>query len=139
MTPFDFVKLLHNKQVKWENLTEEDRKSWNTYIINKALSFDSNYLDIVNKIQPHTGGQLDPSAIFKYYQYVLPNRYKYNKWIKTNKVREFNIDLLVAMSDHYECSISQIEEYLGFLDKKEIKTTLVTLGYQDDQIKKLLK
>ena len=43
------------------------------------------------------------------------------------------------MSDHYECSISQIEEYLGFLDKKEIKTTLVTLGYQDDQIKKLLK
>jgi hypothetical protein len=139
MTPFDFVKLLHDKQVKWENLTEEDQKSWNTYIVNKALSFDSNYLDIVSKIQPYTGGQLTSATIFRYYQYMLPNRYKYNKWIKNNKVKGFNTELLLAISDYYECSISQVEEYLGFLDKKEIKSTLVTLGYQEDQIKKLLK
>ena len=61
MTPFDFLKLVHNKKVKWEDLTEDEQKAWNTFIINRALSFTSDYLDIVNKIQPYTGGQLTPA------------------------------------------------------------------------------
>ena len=51
MTPFDFLKLVHNKQVKWEGLTEDEQKSYNTFIVNKALSFNPNYLDIVNQVQ----------------------------------------------------------------------------------------
>ena len=43
MTPFDYLKLVHNKKVKWEDLNEEEQKSWNTFIINRALSFNSNY------------------------------------------------------------------------------------------------
>ena len=55
MTPFDFLKLVHNKNIKWGNLNEEEQKGWNTFIINRALSFNSDYLDIINTIQPHTG------------------------------------------------------------------------------------
>ena len=54
MTPFDFLKLVHNKSIKWESLNEDEQKAYNTFIINKALSFNSNYLDIVNKIQHYT-------------------------------------------------------------------------------------
>ena len=56
MTPFDFLKLIHNKKTNWEDLTEEEQKAWNTFIINRALSFTSDYLDIINKIQPYTAG-----------------------------------------------------------------------------------
>jgi hypothetical protein len=76
MTPFDFLKLVHNKKVNGKNLTEDEQKSWNTFIINKA-KFYFNYLDIVNKIQPYTGGQLTPAEIFKYYQSMLPSNFRF--------------------------------------------------------------
>ena len=94
MTPFDFLKLIHNKKVNWEDLTEDEQKTWNTFIINRALSFTSDYLDIVNKIQPYTGGQLTPAEIFKYYQSMLPSNYRFQKWIKGAKTNKFNKGLV---------------------------------------------
>ena len=85
MTPFDYLKSVHNKKVNWEDFTEDEQKAWNTFIINRALSFTSDYLDIVNKIQPYTGGQLTPAEIFKYYQSMLPSNFRFQKWIKGNK------------------------------------------------------
>jgi len=139
MTPFDFLKLAHNKKVNWDELTEDEQKSWNTFIINRALSFNSDYLDIVNKIQPYTGGQLTPAEIFKYYQSMLPSNFRFQKWIKGNKTKSFNPDMIEVVSSYLECSRKQAEDYLNILDKKEIKQLLKHIGMQDDQIKKLMK
>jgi len=139
MTPFDFLKLVHNKKVNWEDLTEEEQKAWNTFIINRALSFTSDYLDIINKIQPYTGGQLTPAEIFKYYQSMLPSNFRFQKWIKGNKPKTFNRDLLALVSAYFECSCKQAEDYLSILDKKELKTLLNHIGLQESDIKKLMK
>ena len=48
MTPFDFLKLVHDKKIKWEGLTEGEQKSYNNFIVNKALSFNPIYLNISN-------------------------------------------------------------------------------------------
>ena len=139
MTPFDFLKLVHNKKVNWSKLTEAEQKSWNTFIINRALSFTSDYLDIVNKIQPYTGGQLTPAEIFKYYQSMLPSNFRFQKWIKGNKTKSFNPNMIEIISDYLECSTKQAEDYLNILEKNEIKELLKHIGMQDDQIKKLMK
>lgn len=139
MTPFDFLKLVHNKKVNWDDLNEDEQKAWNTFIINRALSFTSDYLDIVNKIQPYTGGQLTPAEIFKYYQSMLPSNFRFQKWIKGNKTKPFNPDMVEIISSYLECSRKQAEDYLNILEKKEIKQLLKHIGMQDDQIKKLLK
>jgi len=139
MTPFDFLKLVHNKKVNWSELTEAEQKSWNTFIINRALSFTSDYLDIINKIQPHTGGQLTPAEIFKYYQSMLPSNFRFQKWIKNNKPKTFNRELIALVSGYLECSCKQTEDYLNILDKKEIKQLLNHIGLQDSEIKKLMK
>jgi len=139
MTPFDFLKLVHNKKVNWSELTEAEQKSWNTFIINRALSFTSDYLDIVNKIQPYTGGQLTPAEIFKYYQSMLPSNFRFQKWIKGNKTKSFNPNMIEIISDYLECSTKQAEDYLNILEKNEIKELLKHIGMQDDQIKKLMK
>jgi hypothetical protein len=139
MTPFDFLKLVHNKKVNWDELTEDEQKAWNTFIINRALSFTSDYLDIVNKIQPYTGGQLTPAEIFKYYQSMLPSNFRFQKWIKGNKTKSFNPDMIEVVSSYLECSRKQAEDYLNILEKKEIKQLLKHIGMQDDQIKKLMK
>jgi len=139
MTPFDYLKLVHNKKVNWEDFTEDEQKAWNTFIINRALSFTSDYLDIVNKIQPYTGGQLTPAEIFKYYQSMLPSNFRFQKWIKGNKSKTPNRDLIALLSGYFECSCKQVEDYLKILSKKELKTLLNHIGLQEQDIKKLLK
>ena len=136
MTPFDFLKKVHDKKLKWENLTEDQQKIYNTFIINKALSFNSNYLDIVNRIQHYTP---TPKESFKYFQSMTNNKFKYNKWIKGQKTKSYNPQLLALLSGYFECSSKQAEDYLSILDKKETKTLLKHIGVQEDQIKKLMK
>jgi len=136
MTPFDFLKKVHDKKLKWENLTEDQQKIYNTFIINKALSFNSNYLDIVNRIQHYTP---TPKESFKYFQSMTNNKFKYNKWIKGQKTKPYNPQLLALLSGYFECSSKQAEDYLSILDKKETKTLLKHIGVQEDQIKKLMK
>ena len=101
-----------------------------------ALSFNSNYLDIVNRIQHFTP---TPKQSFKYFQSMLPDYFRFQKWIKGKKPNSFNKDLLNIVSNHLECSNQHAEEYLNILDKKELKNLLNHLGIQEDQIKKLLK
>ena len=113
MTPFDYLKLVHNKKVKWEDLNEEEQKSWNTFIINRALRFNSNYIDIVNNVQPHTGGQLTPAEIFKYYQNMLPNNFRFQKWIKGKKEKKYNPQLLALLSGYFECSCKHLRFWAG--------------------------
>ena len=139
MTPFDYLKLVHNKKVKWEDLNEEEQKSWNTFIINRALSFNSNYIDIVNNVQPHTGGQLTPAEIFKYYQNMLPNNFRFQKWIKGKKENKYNPQLLALLSGYFECSCKQVEEYLKIMKKKDLKSLFISIGLQEGVIKKLIK
>lgn len=139
MTPFDFLKLLHNKKISWSDLNEDEQKAWNTFIINRALSFSPNYLNIVSKIAPYTGGQLTSAEIFKYYQSMLPSNYRFQKWIKGAKANKFNKQLVEIISAYLECSNKQAEDYLSILDKKEIKTLLNHIGIQEGEIKKLMK
>ena len=136
MTPFDFLKLVHNKEAKWENFNEDEQKAYNTFIINKALSFNSNYLDIVNKIQQYTPTSKES---FKYLQSMTDNKFKFNKWIKGSKEKSYNPNLLAIVSTYFECSCKQAGEYLDALGKKETKTLLKHIGLQEIDIKKLLK
>ena len=136
MTPFDFLKLIHNKSIKWGSLNEDEQKAYNTFIINKALSFNPNYLDIVNKIQHYTP---TPKESFKYLQSMTSDKFRYNKWIKGQKTKSFNPHLVAIVSAHLECSSKQAEDYLHILEKKEIKTLLKQIGLQEGDIKKLLK
>ena len=31
MTPFDFLKLVHDKKIKWEDLNEDEQKTYNKF------------------------------------------------------------------------------------------------------------
>ena len=136
MTPFDFLKLVHDKKIKWESLTEDEQKTYNKFIINRALGFNNNILDVVNRIQQY---DVTPKESFKYYQSMTGDKFRFNKWIKGQKSKSYNPSLLVIISTYFECSCKQAEEYLNVLDKKGIKVLLKSIGLQDNEIKQLLK
>ena len=136
MTPFDFLRLVHDKKIKWEDLNEDEQKTYNKFIINRALGFNNNMLDIVNRLQ---GYDVTPKESFKYYQSMTDNKFRFNKWIKGNKDKSFNPELLLKIAGYLECSKKQASEYLNILSKKETKNLLKHIGLQENEIKKLLK
>ena len=63
------------------------------YIVNKALSFNPNYLNIVNLVQKYSAGQITQKEVFKIYFNLLPSKFRFYKWIKGKKEMKTKIKL----------------------------------------------
>ena len=134
MNPFDHIKNLHTKEVKWESLNEEDRKSFSVYIINRGLSMNPNYLEIVNTVQTYMD---DPEIFYKFYYHSLPQKWRFYKWIKGKK--EQNKELLQKIAEYYKISQREAQDYLEVLDKDCILDILSKFGLDKKETKKLMK
>ena len=122
MNPFDHIKNLHTKQRSWDDFNDEEKKSFNIFIINKALSMNPNYLDIVNMVQRYTNNMLNPKEVFNLYFNLLPNKFRFYKWIKGTKDK--NKEKHQILAQHFKCSSREAKDYMELLDKKEINKIL---------------
>ena len=122
MNPFDHIKNLHNKKRTWDDFNDEEKKSFNIFIINKALSMDPRYLMIVNMVQKYTNNLLNPKEVFNLYFDALPTNFKFHKWIKGTKDK--NKEKYQVLAQHFECSSREAKDYMELLDKKEINQIL---------------
>ena len=134
MNPFDHIKNLHTKQHIWDDFNDEERKSFNIFIINKALSMNPNYLDIVNMVQRYTNNMLNPKEVFNLYYNLLPNKFRFYKWIKGTKDK--NKEKYQILAQHFKCSSREAKDYMKLLDKKE--TNKILKLYKDGTPKKTL-
>ena len=134
MNPFDHIKNLHTKKRIWDNFNDEEKKSFNIYIINKALSMNPNYLNIVNMVQKYTNNMLEPKEVFNLYYDLLPNKFRFYKWIKGTKDK--NKEKYQILAEHFKCSSREIKDYIKLLDKKQINKILKL--YKDGTSKKVI-
>ena len=125
MNPFEHVKNLHTKKRRWEDFNDEEKKSFNVFIINKALSMNPNYLGIVNMVQNFTGLNqiLSQKEVFNLYFSLLPTKFRFYKWIKGKKEKE-NKDKIEYLATYFECSKKEAKDYLSLLDKKTINNII---------------
>ena len=117
MTPFDHVKNLHTKKRRWEDFNDEEKKAFNVYIINKTLSFNSNYLDIVSITQKYSTDQISQKEVFNIYFSLLPNKFRFYRWIKGAKNTK-NKENAEYLDMHFKVSTREAYDYLKILDKK---------------------
>ena len=136
MNPFDHIKNLHTKQRSWGNFNDEEKKSFNIFIINKALSMNPNYLNIVNMVQRYTNNLLDPKEVFNLYFNLLPNKFRFYKWIKGTKDK--NKEKYQILAQHFKCSSREAKDYMELLDKKEINRILKLYKNDNTTSKKTL-
>ena len=109
MNPFDHIKNLHTKKFTWDNFNDEEKKSFNIYIINKALSMNPSYLNIVNMVQKYTNNMLEPKEVFNLYYDLLPNKFRFYKWIKGTKDK--NKEKYQILAEHFKCSSRETRLY----------------------------
>ena len=139
MTIFDWINQILVKKTHWNDFTEDEQKKFSPFIINRWLSMDKDFLEIVNYFQKYSIGTLEPREVYKWYCDMLPKGKRFNKYIKGKKDKKYNTELIDIMVTHFECSKLQVKDYLDLIAKDELIAILEKYGMNEKTIKRLLK
>ena len=139
MTIIDWINqvLVHKKP--WDSFIESDQKTFNSFIFNRWLSMDNEFIEIVNYFQKYAIGTLEPREVYKWYCDILPKGKRFNKYIKGKKSKKYDKELIGILVKYFECSKTHTEEYLEFLSKEDITNILIKYGTDKKKIKRLCK
>ena len=139
MTIIDWMNQLLVHKKRWNDYSEDEQKKFSPFIINRWLSMDKEFLEIVNFFQKYSIGLLEPREVYKWYCDMLPRGKRFNKYIKGKKDRKYNAELIDIIVMHFECSKLQAQDYLGLIHKDELVEILQKYGMNEKTIKRLLK
>ncbi len=139
MTIFNWINEILVSKKHWDDFTEDEQKKFSPFIINRWLSMDKDFLEIVNYFQKYSIGTLEPREVYKWYCDILPKGKRFNKYIKGKKDKKYNTELIDIMVTHFECSKSQVKDYLDLIEKNELMEILEKYGMNEKTIKRLLK
>jgi len=138
-TLFDHLANITWKKKPWSMLTELDQKSFTPYLINRWLSMNPDYIEIVDMFQQYTIGPLNKKHVYQLYYDILPKAKTFNKYIKGKKMNKYNKSLVTVVANHYQVSRIEAESYIDLLEQDEITDLLKMYGKQEKQIKELLR
>jgi len=139
---FDHLSGITDKKTPWEHLTDADRKSFSVYMINRWLSMNMDFVELVNEFQKYTIGQISSKETYKLYLDFLPKQKQFNKYIKGKKAEKYNPELVELLSNHFLISEKEAMEYLDMsqeLSLNTLKETVKKYGKTDKEVEKLFK
>ena len=139
MTIFNWINEILVSKKHWNDFTIDEQKKFSPFIINRWLSMDKDFIEIVNYFQKYSIGTLEPREVYKWYCDMLPKGKRFNKYIKGKKDKKYNTELIDIMVRHFECSKSQVKDYLDLIAKDELIQILEKYGMNEKTIKRLLK
>jgi len=131
----------------WSSLTGGEKVEFQSYMINRYLSMNPEWLETVDDLQKFTVGGVPPmpkDKVFALYHEILPKGKVFLKYIK-GKSRATIPDALATMLERYfECGEREMREYFTLLMRSaQGKQFLVELmqayGTQLDELKKIRK
>jgi len=136
MTIFDWLKEITLKKTSWDKFSEKDRESFNVFMINRYLSMDKDYIDLVNLVQkiPLTEKQ----KFYTIYCQMIPKKNVFLKYTKSkNKTKPKEIVEYIA--NYYECSLGEADHYIDIIREPGVRTILWEMGVDQKEQDKLLK
>jgi len=141
---FDHIANITANKSNWEDYSETDVKSFDSYMINRFLSMDFNLIEIVNIFQKYTIGFLGKREVFKLYSGILPSKKYFLRYIKSKGEGTYKPELIEYLKKYYEAGSEEIKDYLDiyFLNsrgKEQVEEILKKYGLEDKKIKDLMK
>ena len=108
---FDHIKQITSIQSPnyWEEISDEDKKTWSNYMTHRFLSMKMEWVELVNELQKYN---LKPKELYKLYTNVLP---KGKQWLKYTKGRNQMAQpnwLINIVSLHEEVSKKEATEMI---------------------------
>lgn len=121
MTLFDWLNEITYNKSPWEKFTKEDQALFLPWMINRFISMNKNYVDMVNEVQQLN---LPPDKLYAFYCQMIPKQKQFFKYIKGKKDKDDpTVDI---MAKTFEISKREAKEYTITIPKEEL-TTLVRL------------
>ena len=96
-------------------------EGWNNWMINRYLSMDPEYCEVVNLVQKNTW-QMKGEYLYNLYKDLIPQQYKFLKYIKASKKTDYKKDEIDVIKQYFEISEKQAKEYIEMLPADELET-----------------
>lgn len=101
-------------------------EGWNNWMINRYLSMDPDYCEVVNLVQKNTW-QMKGEYLYNLYKDLIPQQYKFLKYIKASKKSDYKKDDIDAVKAYFEVSEKQAKEYIEMLPKEELESIVLQI------------
>jgi hypothetical protein len=119
-----------------EDISEESWDNWNSYTVNRSISMNQNFIELVNFVQTVPYDQ--KKQIYSIYKEMIPKRKMFFKWIKSNTKKK-PTTLVEYVAKYFECGLGEAEEYIDILREHGVRSILYEMGVDEKEQKKLLK
>lgn len=139
---FDHIKGVTFRKTKWEDLSDEDKSSWNNYMINRFFSMEVELIELINEVQKYSSGILTSEFYYKLLNDVLPKQSFYLKYIKSKNKLELDVEFVEIFCNHYQLSKREVYEYIKYLrdiNSTELLDILKMYGTKETDIEKFQK
>jgi hypothetical protein len=141
-SPFEHINAICGNQRTdyYDNLSDEDKKSFNLYVITMGISMNPDFLPLANEVNKYWG-QLDARSTYLFYSQIIPKGKYYNKWVKGKKEDTYEKWLVERIAEHFQCGKSDAITYLDIFYKtddgrEQLKEILAKYGTDPKKIKK---
>jgi hypothetical protein len=96
----------------WDEISDEDKKSWSNYMVNRFLSMKPEWMGLVNELQKYN---LEPKELYKLYTNVLPKGKQWLKYVKGKNDMSYPEWLVNIVRNNDECSRKEAVESIDML------------------------
>jgi hypothetical protein len=139
---FDHIKGVTFRKTKWEELSEEDTKTWSNYMIARFFSMEPEFVELINEFQTYSNGVLTSKDYYKLLLDVLPKGSFFLKYIKSKNRMEIEPEIISTFCNHFELGKNEVYGYITYLKKEnpdELIDILKKYGTSESDIKKFEK
>ena len=138
---FDHIKQITDVQNPnyWSDISDEDKKSWSNYMVNRFLSMKMDWIDIVNEVQKY---DLEPEIVYKLYTNIFPKGKQWLKYIKGDKKMKYPKWVYEIVSKHLQCSMREASDAVEMYDishggQSELIDILLKYGKTEQECRKI--
>jgi len=138
---FDHIKHITDVQSPnyWDDISDEDKKSWSNYMVNRFLSMKMDWVELVNEVQKY---QLKPKELYIVYTDILPKKKQWLKYIKGDKKMKYPKWVYEIVAKHLEISLREaagaVETYeISHGGQAELIDILIKYGRTEEEIRKI--
>ena len=96
----------------WEQTSEEDKKTWSNYMVNRFLSMKPEWIELVNELQKYN---LEPKELYKLYISILPKGKRWLKYVKGRNDMDYPEWLINVVRNNDNCSRREAIEAVDML------------------------
>ena len=140
---FDLLGDITFNKVAWREQIDIDRKQFSTYMVNRFLSMNLDYIELVNDLQQYTMA-ITPEQCYTVYLDILPKKKSYAKYIsgKNSEKEKKYAKLIVFLQETLYINKEEAEDYIEILFEQDngyetLTQHIKNYGYDEQRLQKV--